>query len=1031
MIERQASEKPIFLEAVAIASPEGRASYLNAACGDDRRLREEVESLLRAFDRPQRLLDSPGTLPTAACEPLHEQAGSLVGPYKLLEPIGEGGMGTVFMARQQEPVRRTVALKLIKPGMDSKQVIARFEAERQALALMDHPSIAKVHDAGTTEGGRPFFVMELVKGVPITEYCTRERLGLRERLELFTLVCRAVQHAHQKGVIHRDLKPANVLVTMVDGVAMPKVIDFGVAKAMGQSLTDRTVYTALHQLVGTPLYMSPEQASLSGADVDTRSDVYSLGVLLYELLTGTTPFDRERFQSAAFDEICRILREEEPPTPSSRVGTLDAATGPAPRPIDWLVRRLRGLQPEHELDWIVMRSLEKDRNRRYETAGAFATDVRRYLDDEAVEARPPSIRYRFGKFARRNRTMLGSALAITVALIVGTSVSIWQSIVAHEAAGKAKESAREANQRAEETKQIIDYLTQNLILKAAQGNRSMTLGQLFDQVGTTLEAEFQDQPQVAASIYLAMSDAEAWLLNFGKAEAFTARALEIRRRLFGPNHPATLEARHKHAGILAGDAWDVTNDRRRRRAEASETIYRDVLIARRRVLGPNHPDTILTQVMLAQTVNNLGRHQEAEGLALEALKLSLGSHGPASEPAVASRFALAWVAYRRGDVRRAIDEMRQVVADCGRLYGPTHYYTTNGLKDLADFYRAAGHFDESIRIHLEAIGRCHRGLGFTHPRTIVNYIHLFLFLRDNRSYAMIRDLWQRWVRDLLAIPIPADPYLRNRRAITLRSLLFTLMSLPDDVPVELGLAERAAREAIDLDPDSENGTVAMACVLASAGRREEARALVESRAEETGEDPGPWNDAVWGMVGRSAVSERHAVSVLVMEEVVRTHPDEGSYWNTLGVARCRAGDWPGAVEALERSREVNRDRHLAHDGFFLAMAYWRLGHTEEALTWYNESEDWMEKHLPKDWGLIDFRAEAAALLGVTDLPVDVSARPPDREPSTQLTVGRPCNLPTPGGQAALGRRSARGTSPVWCRGISRRTQHSAPGRRFV
>ena len=332
----------------------------------------------------------------------------MIGPYKLLEQIGEGGMGLVFHADQLRPVRRRVALKIIKPGMDTKQVIARFEAERQALALMDHPNIARVLDAGATDSGRPYFVMELVRGIPITEYCDHHKLTIRQRLELFMRVCNAVQHAHQKGIIHRDLKPTNVLVAHDDTVPVPKVIDFGVAKATGQSLTERSLFTGIAQMLGTPRYMSPEQASLNLLDVDTRSDIYSLGVLLYELLTGTTPFEEERMRTLGLDEMRRIIQEEEPPHPSTRVSTLGATltTTAKRRRID---PRRMSVELRGDLDWIVMKALDKDRNRRYESANSFALDVGRYLANEPVEACPPSVGYRMRKFARRNKAALATA----------------------------------------------------------------------------------------------------------------------------------------------------------------------------------------------------------------------------------------------------------------------------------------------------------------------------------------------------------------------------------------------------------------------------------------------------------------------------------------------------------------------------------------------------------------------------------------------------------------------------------------------
>lgn len=437
------SKKTIFLDALDIASPSQREAFVATACGDDQHLRAEVQELLVAHQRDDNPLDEPpmefdgtvaqpalaGKLPddTKAYTPSRELLDQEIGPYRLMEQIGEGGFGLVFVAQQQRPVRRQVALKLIKPGMDSKEVIARFEAERQALALMDHPNIAQVYDAGTSAEGRPYFVMELVRGVPIAEFCDRHRLNTAARLELFVSVCQAIQHAHQKGIIHRDLKPSNILVTLHDAKPVAKVIDFGVAKAIGQSMTDKTIYTRFTAMIGTPLYMSPEQAEMTGQDVDTRSDIYSLGVILYELLTGSTPFDSDRLQQAGLDEMRRIIREEEPPRPSTRLTTLGQAltTISATRSIEQ--SRLPGLI-RGDLDWIVMKAMDKVRSRRYESASALATDVQRYLREEPVEARPPSTIYRFQKFARRNRVLLTTASLVAAAMLVGTSVSVWQAI---------------------------------------------------------------------------------------------------------------------------------------------------------------------------------------------------------------------------------------------------------------------------------------------------------------------------------------------------------------------------------------------------------------------------------------------------------------------------------------------------------------------------------------------------------------------------------------------------------------------------
>jgi serine/threonine protein kinase len=512
MADQPSREEQIVNAVLQLATREERAAYLKSACAGDAALLQRAEILLKAHEQTDPSLDPNATVKSTPSpdlplvEPVTVKPGDRIGRYKLLQQIGEGGMSSVWMAEQEEPVRRRVALKFIKLGMDTKQVIARFEAERQALALMDHPNIAKVLDAGATETGRPFFVMELVRGVSITEYCDQNNLSTRERLDLFVEICRAIQHAHQKGIIHRDIKPSNILVTLHDGVPVPKVIDFGIAKAtIGQRLTDKTLFTAFEQFIGTPAYMSPEQAEMSGLDIDTRSDIYALGVLLYELLTGKTPFDAKRLVEAGIDEIRRIIREEEPPRPSTRISTLVASE-------QTTVAKRRGSEPPKlihtvrgDLDWIVMKAMEKDRTRRYDTANGLAMDITRFLGNEPIMARPPSNLYRFQKLVRRNKLAFAATTAVIAALILGLGISTWQYAEKSKAEREQRRLRQEAQQaQATETKLRKQAEQDRARAELQTADALVSEGDAFSFAGRSVEAKVSYQRAVDALVKLGL-----------------------------------------------------------------------------------------------------------------------------------------------------------------------------------------------------------------------------------------------------------------------------------------------------------------------------------------------------------------------------------------------------------------------------------------------------------------------------------------------------------------------------------------------
>jgi len=633
MAEPLSREEALFHAALEIDAPDQRSAYLDAACGDQRELRRRVEALLRRYAESTGPLDRPvGGLAETMHEPVAERPGTFIGPYRLQEQIGEGGMGLVFVADQQQPIKRRVALKVIKPGMDSKQVIARFEAERQALALMDHPNIAHVLDAGTTDGGRPYFVMELVKGAPITDYCDQHRLTTRRRLGLFLMVCRALQHAHQKGIIHRDLKPSNVLVSVHDVTPVVKIIDFGIAKAMGgRRLTDQSVHTGFSQLVGTPLYMSPEQAGGSGLDVDTRSDIYSLGVLLYELLTGTMPFDAEALKKAGYDELLRIIREEEPPRPSLRLSKLQEGALAALAEQHGVEPRKFSKEVRGELDWIVMKCLEKDRNRRYETAGALARDIERHLHNEPVEACPPSAGYRLGKFLRKHRVGVAAiTAAIIVLLLTVTGLAISNHMLSveqarTEAARQDEVKRRQLARRAVDamSSQVIDgwLAQQKELLPEHKEFLKQALAWYQELAGDTGEDEASRAGVAAAHLRV------GWIhYRLGQvAEAETAYREAL--RLFGqmtadfptaPAYRADLATSHNNlANVLLATG----------RLEEAERAYGEALTLYQKLAGdfpgvPQHRrDLAGGHSNLANVWRTAGRLEDAERALRQALTL--------------------------------------------------------------------------------------------------------------------------------------------------------------------------------------------------------------------------------------------------------------------------------------------------------------------------------------------------------------------------------------------------------------------------
>jgi len=738
---------------------------------------------------------------------------SQIGPYRPLKVIGEGGMGEVWLAEQKTPIHRTVALKLIKAGMDTKAVVARFESERQALALMDHPNIAQVFDAGSTPEGRPYFVMEYVPGLPITEYCDKHCLSMKERLEIFMQVCEGVQHAHQKAIIHRDLKPSNVLVVERDDKPVPKIIDFGLAKAMARRLTEKTMFTELGVLVGTPEYMSPEQADLDERNVDTRTDVYSLGVILYELLVGALPFDSKALRAAGLDAILRVIREQEPVKPSTKVrqmGESSAASAEKrkeePRSF---ARRLQG-----ELDWITLKALEKDRARRYGTASELSADLARYLHDEPVLAGPATAAYRVRKYASRHRFGLAAAVGVLLLLAGFTVVQAVQL-------RRVRLERDRADRERDRANRVTEFMTRMFKVSdpnEARGN-SITAREILDKASAEIDTGLSKDPELQAQMMFAMAAVYDNLALYPRAQSLDERALALCRQAFGPDDEHTLKTMQNLGRVLDNEGHyseaekllRAVLDTQRRlqlpeekmlqpRANLAFVLYREgqfaeaekedrqILETQRRLLGPSHADTLRSMSNLGAVLIDQGKYEEAEKLHREALAIQRSSLGTDHIDTISTMSTLAIVLYQEHKYSEAEQVDREVLDAEKRVYGPEHPYTLLAANSLASIFSAENRLAEADKLYRETLAAQRRVLGAEHRYTLMTLTNFSLLLTQEHKYSEAEKL----SRETLAI---------QRRVLGPKH------------------------------PDTAAATYNLACVILQTGRKDEALSLLHQAVD--------------------------------------------------------------------------------------------------------------------------------------------------------------------------------------------------------
>jgi eukaryotic-like serine/threonine-protein kinase len=966
------NEESIFLEALGKSDPGERAHFLDQVCAGNAAQRERIEKLLAAHPEAGDFLEQPagpigGAVAEAAAapaagEPPPEPGGTeqpgvvLAGRYKLLEAIGEGGMGTVWMAQQTEPVKRLVAVKLIKQGMDSKQVLARFEAERQALALMDHPNIAKVFDAGATEVhgsqpvglGRPFFVMELVKGVPITRYCDAHRLTPRQRLELFVPVCAAVQHAHQKGIIHRDLKPSNVLVALYDDKPVPKVIDFGVAKATGPQLTEQTLHTGFGAVVGTLEYMSPEQASFNQLDVDTRSDIYALGVLLYELLAGSPPFSRQELEKAGMLEMLRVIREQEPSKPSTKLSTADrlptlaANRGTEPKRLTALVRG--------ELDWIVMKALEKDRNRRYETANGFGMDVQRYLADEPVLACPPSAGYRLRKFARRNKRTLVTAavVALAVLLVAGTFGWAVRDRASRQAkleaeVGRAIQDAEDAYQRNKlpEARAAVERADSLLASGGASAELQQRVRRWQDDLRMVTRLEEIRLERAAAS-----GEGIDWL---GADQAYREQFQQygVTPEAPDPTEPvARIRASAIRKALVAGlDDWVLTKWITKRSGweqllavarAADPDPWRDRLraalaqndrkaleeLARNEVALAQPPPTV---ELLADVVSLVGNEPLAVDVLRQAQRQNPGDF---------------WINFRLGYYLEKLKPAQ--TPEAARFYQAALALRPESVGVYIDFgnaLRVQGKLDDARTLFREAIR--------LRPDDVKAHLSLGHTLGDEQKWAEAAACYEKAVQ------------LQPNYAPAHYNLGFAYVK-----QTKLEQAVPCFRKAIELQPDYANGYNGLGQALVRQARWQEGFAAFEQAIRLEPDTVVFHTDLAWWLTTcpepRFCDPQR---AVAASKKAVDLTPRSVEAWQLLGWAHYQAGEWKASIEALEKSMALQNGGN-AHQWFCLAMARRQLGDGDEARKWFDRAVEWMEKYAPQEEVLRRFRLEAEQVLEI-------------------------------------------------------------------